>query len=49
MKTIPNETFATTCIKDTLNGLRAGISHFSGPSSVAVILQPLSGKSAMHL
>jgi hypothetical protein len=37
MNAIPSETFATTCIKDTLNGLRAGISHFSGPSSVAVI------------
>lgn len=37
MNTIPNESFAATCIKDTLNGLRAGISQFSGPSSVAVI------------
>lgn len=32
-----SEAFAKTCIKDTVKGLRAGISLFSGPSSVAVI------------
>lgn len=32
-----NEEFVKTCIKDTAKGLRAGISLFSGPSSVAVI------------
>jgi hypothetical protein len=42
MKITPNDTFIKTCVRDTLEGLRAGISHFSGPSSVAVIysLQP---------
>ena len=37
MKTPPDMTFIQTCVKDTLKGLNAGISHFSGPSSTAVI------------
>jgi hypothetical protein len=42
MKHTPNDSFIMTCVRDTLEGLCAGISHFSGPSSAAVIysLQP---------
>ena len=32
-----HETFVKKCVRDTLEGLRAGITHFSGPSTVAVI------------
>jgi hypothetical protein len=37
MNNTPNETFIKTCVRDTIEGLRAGISYFSGPSSAAVI------------
>jgi hypothetical protein len=39
MTITPHESFIKTCIRDTLQGLSAGISHFSGPSSVAVIFR----------
>ncbi len=48
MNTIANENFAATCIKDTLNGLCAGISQFSGPSRVAVIYS-LTSKSQLYI
>ena len=32
-----DETFICNCIADTADGLRDGLSHFSGPSRVAVI------------
>jgi len=40
--------FAKTCIKDTVKGLRAGISLFSGPSSVAVIYS-LNPKGPLYI
>jgi hypothetical protein len=37
MKTSPDTAFINKCVKDTIKGLNAGMSYFSGPSSTAVI------------
>ncbi len=43
-----DQEFVATCIRDTIRGLRAGISLFSGPSSVAVIYS-LKPKGPLHI
>ncbi len=40
--------FIHTCLNDTLQGLRQGLSHFSGPSTAAVIYS-LPGQSDVHI
>lgn len=37
MRNPPDEGFVCQCVSDTLDGLRDGLSHFSGPSRAAVI------------
>jgi hypothetical protein len=48
MENSPNDTFIKTCVRDTLEGLCAGLSHFSGPSSAAVIYS-LRPKSPLYI
>jgi len=40
--------FIQTCLNDTLQGLRQGLSHFSGPSTAAVIYN-LPGQDELHI
>ena len=46
--TVSINTFTCHCIGDTLDGLRDGLSHFSGPSRAAVVFA-VTSKSPMYM